>query len=186
MDCSTGYDFSRSYILALSTYTAGKIDEWDVLNEAVLWNGYSTGTWYDIVNTQANADGKIGYIEYFASLFKWAREGDPNVPLFYNDYQIEPMGTGKNNVMRTMVKDMKNVYNAPIDGVGLQSHFSLSEMTSAFINKVGQTIDDLGASGFTVNLTELDIKICDGDGKTLEDQLIAYRDVVATALSRKL
>ena len=180
------YDFSRSYIIALSTYAAGKIDEWDVLNEAILdgTSGYRTGTWYDIVNTQANSAGKIGYMEYFSSLFKWARQGDANVPLFYNDYNIETFGANKNNFMRTMVKELKSKYSAPITGAGLQSHFSLKAINSTFISKLGQTIDDLGLSGFTVNLTELDIKICDGDVVTLEDQRIAYRDVVSTALSR--
>lgn len=181
------YDFSRSYILALASYTAGKIDEWDVLNEAVLFNGYRTGTWYDIVNTQTNDTGKIGYIEYFASLFKWARQGDPNGALFYNDFQIEPFGTAKNNVMRTMVKDMKNVYNAPIDGVGLQSHFNLNQMTTGFIDSVGQTIDDLGNAGFTVNITELDIKICNENPvsqATLESQRIAYEGIVSEAMTR--
>ncbi|MEP4095837.1 endo-1,4-beta-xylanase [Reichenbachiella sp.] len=178
------YDFSRSYIIALSTYTRGKIDEWDVLNEAVLWNGFRTNTWYDIVNTQANSSGQVGYLEYFASLFKWARQGDPNVPLFYNDYSIEAYGTNKNNVMRTMVKDLKNLHNAPIDGVGLQSHFGIDQVTPTFVDKVGQTMDDLGAAGFTVNITELDIKICTGDAGTWADQRIAYENIVATALSK--
>ena len=178
------YDFSKSYIIALATYTAGKIDEWDVLNEAILDGGYRTGTWYDIVNTQATNNGEIGYIQYFANLFKWARLGDPNVDLFYNDYSIESIGSSKNNLMRTMVKNLKNTHNAPIDGVGFQSHFSLTQMTTNFINNVGLTIDDLALSGFKVSVTELDIKICDGDNKTWEDQRIAYRDYVSKVLSK--
>jgi len=178
------YDFSKSYVKALSTYCVGKIDEWDVLNEAMVSGGYRTGTWYDIVNTQANDSGQIGYITFFAELFKSAREGDTTVPLFYNDFGIEPFGTNKNNLMRNMVKDLKNGHIAPINGVGLQAHFEVSDMTSTFINNVGLTIDDLGTSGFTVNLTELDIRICDGDGTTLEDQRVAYRDIVSTAFSR--
>ena len=39
-------------------------------------------TWYKIVNTQANSNGEIGYHNYFAYLFKWARLGDPDVELF--------------------------------------------------------------------------------------------------------
>lgn len=178
------YDFSKSYIIALATYTAGKIDEWDVLNEAILDGGYRTGTWYDIVNTQATNNGEIGYIQYFANLFKWARLGDPNVDLFYNDYSIESIGSSKNNLMRTMVKNLKNAHNAPIDGVGFQSHFSLTQMTTNFINNVGLTIDDLALSGFKVSVTELDIKICDGDNKTWENQRVAYRDYVSKVLSK--
>jgi GH35 family endo-1,4-beta-xylanase len=44
-------------------------------------------------------------MECISSLFKWARIGDPNVPLFYNDYNIEPFGVAKNNFMTTMVKE---------------------------------------------------------------------------------
>ena len=178
------YDFSESYILSLSSYCVGKIDEWDVINEAIVFNGYRTNTWYDIVNTQATENGKIGYDAYFASLFKWARQADPNVALFYNDFNIEPYGTSKNNFMRNLVKTLKSEHNAPIDGVGLQSHFTINQVSNSFISKIGQTIDDLGSAGFTANLTELDIRICEGDTKTFEDQKEAYKNIVATAFSR--
>ena len=113
------YDFSKSYIIALSSYCYGKIDEWDVINEALVNNGIRENTWYDKVNVQSTEDGIIGYSEYFANLFKWARMGDSNVPLFYNDYGIEAFGTSKNNFMRDFVNDLKLEYDAPIDGVGL-------------------------------------------------------------------
>mgnify|MGYP001345145377 FL=1 len=178
------YDFSKSYILALSSYCKGKIDEWDVINEAIVNNGFREDTWYKIVNTQANSNGEIGYHNYFAYLFKWARMGDPDVELFYNDYNIEAFGTSKNNFMRTFVKKLKSDYSAPIDGVGLQSHFKINLTTNDFISRVGKTIDDLGESNFIANITELDIRICNGDTQTLEDQKKAYKNIVSTAFSR--
>ena len=178
------YDFSKSYILALSAYCKGKIDEWDVINEAIVNNGFREDTWYKIVNTQANSNGEIGYHNYFAYLFKWARLGEPNVELFYNDYNIEAFGTSKNNFMRTFVKKLKSDYSAPIDGVGLQSHFKINLTTNDFISRVGKTIDDLGESNFIANITELDIRICNGDTQTLEDQKKAYKNIVSTAFSR--
>ncbi len=178
------YDFSKSYILALSAYCNDKIDEWDVINEAIVNNGYRTNTWYDVVNTQATNDGSIGFDAYFSNLFKWARQGDPNAALFYNDFNIEPFGTSKNNFMRSLVKRLKQDHNAPIDGVGLQSHFTIDQVSSFFVSKIGQTIDDLAESGFTANITELDIRICEGDNGTLEDQKEAYKNIVATAFSR--
>ena len=178
------YDFTKSYIIALATYSEGKIDEWDVLNEAVIQNGYRKNTWYDKVNTQANDMGNIGYIEYFSNLFKWARQGDSKVPLFYNDYSVEVFGTSKNNFMRAFVKKLKLDMNTPINGVGLQSHFTINNSTTTNINKMGDTIDDLGKSGFTVNITELDIRICEGDTKTIDDQKKAYKEIFITAFSR--
>lgn len=179
------YDFSKSYILALSSYCAGKIDEWDVLNEAIISTGFRGSTWYDIVNTQANEEGVIGFYSYFAKLFSWANQGDTNAALFYNDYNIEPFGTSKNNFMRNFVKKLKSEYAAPIDGVGLQAHFKIDQVTPSFITKIGQTIDDLGAAGFTANITELDIRICSGDAGTVADQKSAYKGIISTAFSKE-
>ena len=178
------YDFTESYIRALSRYTNGKIDEWDVLNEAIVFNGYRSNTWYEKVNNQKNDNGEIGYLSYFSKLFKWAREENPDVKLFYNDYGIEEYGTSKNNLMRSMVKNLKTQFNTPIDGVGLQSHFRLEDMTSSFIEKFGNTIDDLGNNGFVANLTELDIRICDGISQGLEEQKNAYKQIISTAFSK--
>jgi endo-1,4-beta-xylanase len=178
------YDFSRSYIIALSAYCHGKIDEWDVINEAITSNGYRANTWYDIVNNQSTNDGTIGFDAYFANLFKWARQGDSNAALFYNDYNIEPFGTSKNNFMRSFVKRLKFEYNAPINGVGLQCHFTIDQVSNVFINKMGQTMDDLDEFGFTANITELDIRICDGGSGTIQDQKDAFKGIVSTAFAR--
>ena len=178
------YNFTESYIRALSKYTVGKIDEWDVLNEAIVFNGYRTNTWYEKVNSEENDNGEIGYLTFFSKLFKWAREENADVKLFYNDYGIEEFGTPKNNLMRIMVKDLKTQLNTPIDGVGLQSHFKLENMNSLFMENLGNTIDDLGNSGFIANLTELDIRICDGISQGIQEQKDAYKQIVLTAFSK--
>ena len=178
------YSFTESYIRALSKYTVGKIDEWDVLNEAIVFNGYRTNTWYEKVNSEENDNGEIGYLTFFSKLFKWAREENADVKLFYNDYGIEEFGTPKNNLMRIMVKDLKTQLNTPIDGVGLQSHFKLENINSSFIENLGNTIDDLGNSGFIANLTELDIRICDGISQGNQEQKNAYKQIVLTAFSK--
>ena len=178
------YSFTESYIRALSKYTVGKIDEWDVLNEAIVFNGYRTNTWYEKVNSEENNNGEIGYLTFFSKLFKWAREENADVKLFYNDYGIEEFGTPKNNLMRIMVNDLKTQLNTPIDGVGLQSHFKLENMNSSFMENLGNTIDDLGNSGFIANLTELDIRICDGISQGIQEQKDAYKQIVLTAFSK--
>ena len=178
------YSFTESYIRALSKYTVGKIDEWDVLNEAIVFNGYRTNTWYEKVNSEENDNGEIGYLTFFSKLFKWARDENADVKLFYNDYGIEEFGTPKNNLMRIMVKDLKTQLNTPIDGVGLQSHFKLENMNSLFMENLGKTIDDLGNNGFIANLTELDIRICDGISQGIQEQKDAYKQIVLTAFSK--
>jgi GH35 family endo-1,4-beta-xylanase len=181
------YDFSRTYIIALATYTRGRIQEWDVLNEAIDDGGTANyrNAWYSRVNTQANNSGQIGYHTYFGSLFSWARAGDANAKLFYNDYSIEQFGTSKNNFMRTMVKALKTS-TAPITGVGFQSHFILDNngMSDGFINQVGQSITDLGASGLEVVLTELDLRRCNSSPGTDALQRSAYDRIIKMALGK--
>ena len=87
--------------------------------------------------------------------------------------------------MRTFVKKLKSDYSAPIDGVGLQSHFKINLTTNDFISRIGKTIDDLGESNFIANITELDIRICNGDTQTLEDQKKAYKNII-TVLSNEI
>jgi len=177
------YRFSESYIKALVGYTKGKIDEWDVLNEAILNNGYRTGTWYDVVNSQSNDNGDIGYEFFFHSLFKWAREADENVKLFYNDFGAENFGSAKNNTLIDLVLSMKNTHSTPIDGVGLQAHFKINQLSNSFISGMGETIYFFGLHNLTVNLTELDIRICNGDSQTIDDQGEFYKKIVETAFS---
>ena len=76
------YDFAESYINVFATYCKGRIDEWDVVNEALNdnGNGFRTGTWYD------NVSDKQDFIEH---CFTVAHTADPDADLFYNDYSIE-------------------------------------------------------------------------------------------------
>lgn len=53
-----------------------------------------------------------------------------------------------------------------------------------FIENIGETIAALGEDGFIANITELDIRMCDGDETTLEQQRIAYKGNVVAALSK--
>ncbi|MGB3798958.1 MAG: endo-1,4-beta-xylanase, partial [Lewinella sp.] len=170
------FDFSRKYILALGQVCGNGIDEWDVLNEAISDEGtarWRTGTWYrQAGNGSSTTYGPATYENYFRMLFVWAREAQPNARLFYNDYAVETFNaspTSKNGFLRTRFAELKNC-GAPIDGIGFQSHFIASQMITAqgavnagFINAVQASMQDLDNAGLEVAITELDIRICNGD-----------------------
>ncbi len=68
----------EKYIKDVVGHFSGKIQAWDVVNEAIDPNqpdGLRRTLWYDIIGPE--------YIEY---AFKFAHEADPNAKLFYNDY----------------------------------------------------------------------------------------------------
>ena len=61
--------------------------------------------------------------DYVQQAFVWAREADPQAKLFYNDYGGEALGP-KSDSIYSLVRNLK-ARGVPIDGVGLQSHFSI-------------------------------------------------------------
>ena len=60
--------------------------------------------------------------EFIKKAFIYAREADPNVLLFYNDYNAAD--PGKRDRIYNMVKSMKEE-GVPIDGIGMQGHYNV-------------------------------------------------------------
>lgn len=193
------FSFSRKYIMALGQICGNRIDEWDVINEAIsdaAPNGeriWRQGTWYRRANDGSMTDwGVASYENYIKMLFVWAREAQPQARLHINDYGIELFSNSpasKNRFMRDKVKALKEC-GAPIDGVGFQSHLTLSDMVSPngvldndFIGSVEQSIQDLADADIEVAITELDIKICNED-RDEDFQELAFRAYCEMALSQ--
>lgn len=184
------YDFTYQYIKALATYCGNRIDEWDVVNEALHDDGgigaFRRGAWYNNVgNNQAALD------DYFEFCFRTAREFAPNAKLYYNDYNIEEFNanaTSKNARMRSFVERLQNS-GAPIDGVGFQCHFVLTQMASGgnanvgFMNRVEQSMEFIDGLNLDVAITELDIRRCSGNGSDA-DHRAAYKAFASMALSQ--
>ncbi len=193
------FDFSRKYIMALGQVCGDRVDEWDVINEAISdqspggqreWRG---GTWYRRANDGSMTDwGEATYENYIKMLFVWAREAQPQSRLYYNDYSIENFNTSsasKNRFMRDKFKALKDC-GAPVDGIGFQSHFVLSDMVNSagainlgFINSVKASMEDLDAAGLDVVISELDIRICN-NRRDEAFQETAFREFSEMALSQ--
>ena len=149
---------------------AGQIYAWDVVNEAVNDNGTPRATLWSVND---------GYIE---QAFRWAHEADPNALLFYNDYNGETVNA-KSDAIYKMVQDFK-ARGVPIDGVGMQMHFTASEPSMASIEANMKRLADLGLE---IHITELDVRLpVDASGVATPAALAAqakiYADVVAVCL----
>lgn len=193
------FDFSRKYILALGQICGDRVDEWDVINEAIsdqAPNGrrqWRQGTWYRRANDGSMTEwGEATYENYIKMLFVWAREAQPEARLYINDYSIETFSSSvasKNRFMRDKVKALKEC-GAAIDGVGFQSHLILSdvvnsagEINQGFINLVEQSIEDLAMAGLEVVISELDIRICNNDREEAFQE-IAFQEFCEMAFSQ--
>ncbi len=121
----------------------GRVDGWDVVNEAILDDGSMRDTyWYQII-------GK----DYLVKAFEYAREADPDAELYYNDYSLE--NPEKRQGAVDLVEYLQE-NNAPITGIGTQGHFMLDGPS---LENIEQTIVAFADLGIDVMVTELDIDV---------------------------
>ncbi|KAJ5679892.1 hypothetical protein N7462_008136 [Penicillium macrosclerotiorum] len=135
----------KNHITNVVTHYKGQCYAWDVVNEALNEDGtYRTSLWYQTIGEA-----------YLPIAFATAAAADPNVKLYYNDYNIEYAGskaTGAQNIVK-LIKS----YGVKIDGVGLQAHFIVGSTPSrsAQASNMASFIN----LGVEVAITELDIRM---------------------------
>ncbi|MBZ5763443.1 endo-1,4-beta-xylanase [Rhizobium sp. VS19-DR104.2] len=141
------------YIDTVVRRYAGRVQSWDVVNEAVdpadwRWDGMrSSSIWYKTFGE-----------DYLSIAFQAAREADPNTPLFLNEFGIEN-AVRWNETRRTAILKLLDRLlskNVPIDGFGIQGH--MKPFRDAFDEKVfSKFLDDLAGYGLKLMITEFDV-----------------------------
>lgn len=121
----------------------GKIQAWDVVNEAITpEEGWRKTKWIEIIGP-----------EFMESAFHFAHEADPKAHLLYNDYNMhQPL---KRQLVVEILKDFKK-RGVPVHGVGMQGHYHIDSVPLAEIEK---SIKAYIAEGVKVHFTELDIDV---------------------------
>lgn len=139
-------EFARAtekHIKDIVGHYKGRIDSWDVVNEALNEDG--------TLRKSIFLD-KMGQ-DYLSSAFKWASEIDPAADLYYNDYNMT--NPEKRQGAITLVKNIQDK-GVKVDGIGMQGHWQL---TSPSLEEIEQSILDYAALGVKVAITELDISV---------------------------
>ncbi|WP_119843316.1 endo-1,4-beta-xylanase [Reichenbachiella sp. MSK19-1] len=134
----------KDYIITTVTRYKGKIKSWDVVNEAF---EDGSGNLRNSVFRQKMGD------DYIEKCYKWTREADPDVLIFYNDYN---MTTDASKLGSTI--DMAEDFIArdvPIDGIGFQMHISYNGPDRATIESAAKKVTD---TGLMLHFSELDIR----------------------------
>jgi endo-1,4-beta-xylanase len=147
-------------------YGGGGCYAWDVVNEAFNEDGtLRSDIWSDTIGP-----------EYIELAFKFARKyTSPHTRLYYNDYNIETVAN-KSLAAAAMVKDFKK-RGIPIDGVGLQAHFTVGRSPS--YQQVKDAIALFNKLGVEAALTELDVRTAIPDNSTqMAQQAQIYADSV--------
>ncbi|MGZ4789758.1 MAG: endo-1,4-beta-xylanase [Terriglobales bacterium] len=121
----------------------GKIDGWDVVNEALNEDGtLRQSPWMKIIGE-----------DYIEKAFEFSHEADPKAELYYNDYSVENEAKRKGAI--ELVEKLK-AKGVAITGVGLQDHINMDWPKPDQINS---TIDEFAALGVKVLITELDVDL---------------------------
>ncbi|MDR8393356.1 endo-1,4-beta-xylanase [Aliifodinibius sp. S!AR15-10] len=146
-----GDDLSREALLQrmkdhISTVVGrykGRVDAWDVLNEAATWSdGLRKSKWLEIIGE-----------EYINKAFEYAHEADPGAELYYNDYNL--WAPDKRETVVKMVRRLQQ-NDVPIHGVGMQAHLGLD---SPSLDDIEASIKAFSELGVKVMITELDVSV---------------------------
>ena len=133
----------KKHIDTIAGRYAGKVDGWDVLNEAL--NG--DGSLRESIFLKVAGEG------YIPQIFQWAAEADPNAELYYNDYSMTD--SAKRQGAIRMIKSIQDA-GIKIDGVGMQGHWGLNGPS---IEQIETSILEYAALGIKVMITELDVTV---------------------------
>ena len=132
-----------NHINRLVSRYKGKIDAWDVVNEAFEEDG----------SFRASVFYKNMGENYIEEVFRITEKADPDADLIYNDYNLYK--PEKRAAVLKMVKNFKS-NGTKINGVGVQAHWDLK---SPSLEEIEQIILDIHAEGVSVSFTELDISV---------------------------
>lgn len=134
----------RAHIHAVAGRYKGKIQGWDVVNEAIPDSGEFLR---DTPGLRTIGE------DYIERAFEFAREAAPDAELYYNDYNIElPMK--RERTLRLL--ERLQARGLRLDGVGIQGHWMLDKVP---FDDVATAIDAYRALGLKVMITELDIDV---------------------------
>jgi endo-1,4-beta-xylanase len=138
----------RTHIDTVVGRYKGRIPYWDVVNEAVLYQGagnsavFRESPWFKAIGE-----------DYIELAFRHTHSVDPDAKLYYNDYNM--VKKEKVDFVLEMVSGMR-AKGVPIHGVGMQGHWMLDWPSLSDIEYALRTFAD---AGIPVSITELDITV---------------------------
>jgi endo-1,4-beta-xylanase len=152
----------RDHIHTVVGRYQGRIKGWDVINEALNEDGTLRRTpWLEIIGE-----------DYLVKAYQFAREADPAVELYYNDYSVE--NAPKRNGAVALIQRLQAA-GVRVAAIGLQGHNRLDWPSVA---QQDSTIAAFAALGVKVMITELDVDVlprATGGGPTADVTLSAER-----------
>ena len=172
-------EIMKNHITNVLTHFKGKVTEWDVVNECLDDDQSIIRTNPDGYKLRPTVWQQAIGDDYIDSAFVFARKADPSIQLYLNDYDVEMQGKAKAVAYYNLVKHLQ-AKDIPLDGVGLQCHFSVGDVDSV---KLESTIRRFGEAGLKCIITELDMGVSSTSAANLEEQARNYRVITDIMLN---
>ncbi|HEY1802930.1 MAG TPA: endo-1,4-beta-xylanase [Terracidiphilus sp.] len=174
--------FFVDHITTVCKHYAGKLQSWDVVNEAILPTdgqpgGLRKSFWYEQIGP-----------DYIDLAFRTARAADPQAKLTYNDYGVEFDNDNNAERRRLILELLRGMQKrgVPLDAVGIQSHIKAAQ-SDTFGKGLADYIEAIRQMGLEVYLTEMDVNEDDiaTNDPAKRDAIIAqtYTDYLRVALA---
>ena len=135
----------KDHITTVVNRYKGKVYAWDVVNEAISDDSTQflrNSPWYKICGE-----------DFIRKAFEYAHAADPGAQLFYNDYNTER--PEKRERVYRLLKELLDE-GVPINGIGLQAHWSIYEPADKDLR---DAIERFSSLGLKIQITELDISV---------------------------
>jgi endo-1,4-beta-xylanase len=135
--------FMKGHIQTVAGRYAGKVNSWDVVNEALNEDGtMRKSIFFNLLGES-----------FIDSAFVYAAKAAPGTELYYNDYNIEQPRKREGTI--ALIKRLK-AKGIQVDGVGIQGHWGLENLP---LKDIEESIVAYSALGVKVSFTELDISV---------------------------
>jgi GH35 family endo-1,4-beta-xylanase len=185
----------KRYITTSINHYAGKINAWDVVNEVI---SDANGVMRSDVNTtvsSANANSVFLYGKYLGvkynqdnyvlKAFQYAKQANPSVLRFINDYNLE-YSRVKTDSLVALVNFINKNGAALVDGIGTQMHISVNSNK----DNIDYSFKALAATGLKIKISEMDIALNTSksgsyvaDATALAAQAAMYKYVVQSYIT---
>jgi endo-1,4-beta-xylanase len=182
MDRNTAIKAMENHIEVVVGHYAGKVQSWDVVNEALNPSDKAQNTMRISGFTKT-----IGW-DWMDFAFHAARRADANALLTYNDYRIEVTHYGDSDGRRAGMLNLLDDFrrrDVPIDAVGIQSHLNYGFWKYFDAGAYANFLQEVAARNVKIFLTELDVTDTGSPTEPAErDRVIAdmYHDYLSMAL----
>jgi endo-1,4-beta-xylanase len=133
----------REHIQTVVGRYKGRIQAWDVVNEAVGDDGsLRASPWHTIIGE-----------DYIEKAFEYANEADPDAELYYNDYSLE--SPAKRATTVALIRSLLDK-GIRVTAVGTQGHWGFDWPA---LDELSKTITDFSSLGIKVMVTEMEIEV---------------------------